>query len=273
MTELNISSNSMTYGSAWGDMSGVIALADVISDMGAILSANLLKNRIGVAQAEVLVSILKEHPTLKSLCGNKGNETELDMSGKMWGAEDAIMLIAEIVDNGALSYLSLSKNALLTKEAGKVIGDMLKGNSTLKEFDLSSNYDYHSGAKDGPGFAQELADGIKDNGALSTLSLKDNRLLTAEAGKILSDMLAANTVLKELDLSSNRWYDRGWKGDGPGFAQQLAVGIKDNGALSSFTFGDKQAVTMTTLMADANFSGKLKSYEAQIVAAFLPKCT
>jgi hypothetical protein len=40
-------------------------------------------------------------------------------------------------------------------------------------------------------------------GALSTLSLKKNRLLTAEAGKILSDMLAANTVLKELDLSSN----------------------------------------------------------------------
>ena len=45
------------------------------------------------------------------------------------------------------------------------------------------------------------------------------------------------------------------------------------GALSSFTFGDKQAVTMTTLMTAANFSGKLKSHEAQIVAAFLPKCT
>jgi hypothetical protein len=45
------------------------------------------------------------------------------------------------------------------------------------------------------------------------------------------------------------------------------------GALSSFTFGDKQAVTMTTVMTDANFSGKLESCEAQIVAAFLPKCT
>jgi hypothetical protein len=39
------------------------------------------------------------------------------------------------------------------------------------------------------------------------------------------------------------------------------------------TFGDKQVVTMTTEMTEANFSGKLKSYEAQIVAAFLPKCT
>ena len=43
--------------------------------------------------------------------------------------------------------------------------------------------------------------------------------------------------------------------------------------MSSFTFGDKQVVTMTTAMTEANFSGKLHSYEAQIVAAFLPKCT
>jgi hypothetical protein len=53
----------------------------------------------------------------------------------------------------------------------------------------------------------------------------------------------------------------------------LADVIKDMGALLSFTFGDKQAVTMTTVMTDANFSGKLKSFEAQLVAAFLPKCT
>jgi hypothetical protein len=44
--------------------------------------------------------------------------------------------------------------------------------------------------------------------------------------------------------------------------------------MSKLTFGDKQqVVTMTTDMTEANFSGKLKSYEAQIVAAFLPKCT
>ena len=42
--------------------------------------------------------------------------------------------------------------------------------------------------------------------------------------------------------------------------------------MAKFTFGDKKAVTMTTTMTEANFSGKLCSYEAQIVAAFLPKC-
>ena len=48
---------------------------------------------------------------------------------------------------------------------------------------------------------------------------------------------------------------------------------QDMRALAKLTFGDKQVVTMTTEMTEANFSGKLKSYEAQIVAAFLPKCT
>jgi hypothetical protein len=45
------------------------------------------------------------------------------------------------------------------------------------------------------------------------------------------------------------------------------------GALTKLMFGGKQVVTMTTEITEANFSGKLESYEAQIVAAFLPKCT
>jgi hypothetical protein len=89
------------------------------------------------------VDILNKHPTLKSLCGNMGNETELDMSGKMDGAGDATMLVPEIIGNQALSKL---------------------------------------------------------------------------------------------------------------------------------TFGDKQVVTLTTQMKEVNVSGKLESYEAQIIVAFLPKC-
>jgi hypothetical protein len=53
----------------------------------------------------------------------------------------------------------------------------------------------------------------------------------------------------------------------------LATAIPDMGALTKLTFGDKQVVTMTAEMTEANFSRKLESYEAQIVAAFLPKCT
>jgi hypothetical protein len=43
--------------------------------------------------------------------------------------------------------------------------------------------------------------------------------------------------------------------------------------LSKFTLGDEQAVTMTAKMTEANFGGKLKHYETQLVAKFLPKCT
>jgi hypothetical protein len=114
--------------------------------MGAISSVNLLKNHLAMEQTKALANMLmlKEHPTLKSLCGNSGEETELDMSGKKLGLEGAIMLAPEIAGNGTLTKL---------------------------------------------------------------------------------------------------------------------------------TFGDKQVVSITTEMTEANFSGKLTFYEAQIVAAFLPKCT
>ena len=61
------------------------------------------------------------------------------------------------------------------------------------------------------------------------LSLKHNSLGTKEAGEVLGGMLEANSVLKELDVSSN-WINGG---DGPGFAKELAVGISDNGAMTS----------------------------------------
>jgi hypothetical protein len=89
-------------------------------DMGDILSVNLLKNRISIGQAKDLVNILKEHPTLKSLCGLKGNETELNMSGKMDGAGDAIMLAAEIIGNGALMSLDVSSNRIDTEGAAHI---------------------------------------------------------------------------------------------------------------------------------------------------------
>jgi hypothetical protein len=88
--------------------------------MRAISSVNLLKNEMGTDQAKALVSILKEHPTLKSLCGNKGDETELDMSGKMKGAADAIMLVPEIIDNGALSVLIFGGGSYRSRVDGEM---------------------------------------------------------------------------------------------------------------------------------------------------------
>jgi hypothetical protein len=79
--------------------------------MGVISSVNVLFNGISTEQAHALANILKEHATLKSLCGNTGNETELDMSGESGcrlGAEGAIMLAPEIADNEALAKFVFS---------------------------------------------------------------------------------------------------------------------------------------------------------------------
>jgi hypothetical protein len=66
--------------------------------MEALTSVNLLQNEICIDQAKNLARILKKHPTLKSLCGNRGDETKLDMSGQNMDAGDATMLAAEIVN-------------------------------------------------------------------------------------------------------------------------------------------------------------------------------
>jgi hypothetical protein len=189
----------------------------------------------------------------------------------------AIAIANVIKGMGALLVMSLNGNRLATKESGKALVQALASNFTLKELDVSSN-DWKTNSwdqkwqGDGAGFAQELAFGIKDNGALSKLAMRQNNIHGAEAGKAFADMLAQNTVLKELDLSSQAC-GTGGKALDAAFAKEFAVGISDNGTMLKLTFGNKQVVTMTTDMTEANFSGKLKSHEAQIVTAFLPKCT
>jgi hypothetical protein len=139
---------------------------------------NLLKNDIGVEQAGALVTILKEHLTLKSLCGNKGDETELDMSGKMKGAEDAIMLAAEIVGNGALSIANVMGNCI-GKEMLSTLQEIMRSKPNLislcgiaddaTEANLSGlNMD----ADDTIILASELP----NKGALSSLNLASNSL-------------------------------------------------------------------------------------------------
>jgi hypothetical protein len=94
MTEANFSNKNLGVGGAI-----VISAWLTHRDKRALSSANLLGNDIGIEQASALAVILKEHPTLKSLYGNKGDETELDMSGKNIRVEGAIMLVPEIIDN------------------------------------------------------------------------------------------------------------------------------------------------------------------------------
>ena len=94
----------------------------------------------------------------------------------------------------------------------------------------------------------------------------------AAGGKALAGALKGNSVMQELNISSNDLgYNSNYNSDMSGIIA-ISDAIPTMGALVTVTFGDKQAVTMTATMAEADFRGKLNSYEAQIVAAFLPKC-
>jgi hypothetical protein len=204
----------------------LLALADTPSNNRALTSLNLSSNGIKGAEAgKALGDAIAGNTVLK----------ELDISGDKHNKCDVKFVKAFAVglhDNGAMTKFDISSNNLRA-EGGKALAAGLKGNQVITELNISSNslginLDYGS---DTSGVIA-IADVIPDMGALTTLILKDNKLLTPEAGKVLSGMLAVNTVLKELDVSSNNWEEWGQvKGDGPGFAKELAVGISDNGAL------------------------------------------
>jgi hypothetical protein len=74
-------------------------------------------------------------------------------------------------------------------------------------------------------------------GALSKLVMRQNNIHGAEAGKAFAGILAQNTVLKELDLSSQE-YGYGGKALDAAFAKEFAVGISDNGAMTRLDISD-----------------------------------
>ena len=88
--------------------------------------------------------------------------------------EGVIALADAIKKSWALEKLLMAKNNLCNKKAGKALATMLAGNTTLKELDVSDNQGL--GAYDGPGFAQELANGVKNNGAMTSLNISSNNL-------------------------------------------------------------------------------------------------
>jgi hypothetical protein len=204
---------------------------------GAILSLNLLKNSIGVKQARALVIILKEHSTLKSLCGNNGDETELDMSGKMKDAEDAIMLAAEIIDNGAISSINLLRNSIPVEQAQELVKIMQAKEKLTTLCGLSKEETElgFSRQRLGAGDAVLIANDISDMGALLVLSLQNNELCAA-GGKALAEGLKDNQVITELNIASNRLgYKTPYNSDGADMSGVIALAdvIPDMGALTS----------------------------------------
>ena len=138
-----------------------------------------------------------------------------------------------------MSKLVLSANGLLSKESGKVLAEMLKHNSVLQELDVSDNYQSTpSCITDGPGFAQELAVGLSDNGAMTSLHVGMNHIpekemteiialaMGKESMKLLCEVPIKDKSLAELDVSSKSLGIEG--------ALVVAEYLRDNGALLHF---------------------------------------
>jgi hypothetical protein len=154
--------------------------------------------------------------------------TTLDLSGKNLGVQGA-RVVDHYLRGAQVATLNMSKNMLLTKEGGKVIRNLLKDNTVLKDLDVSKIHMEDSKDQDVPGFAKEIAEGLSMNNGVLRLNLCENRMATKDAGQALENVLKANTTLKELDVSSNQFDGA----DGPGFAQGVFRGIAQNRTLTS----------------------------------------
>jgi hypothetical protein len=170
--------------------------------------------------------------------------------------------------------VNLLKNTILIEQAQELVKIMQSKEKLTTLCGLSRNkatLDF-SAQELGPGDAVLIANDISDMGAMTKFNISSNDL-RAEGGKALAAGLKGNQVITELNISDNRLGKNKLLDNVTSGVNAIADAIPGMGAISTLTFGDKQAVTMTTEMAEANFSGKLYSYEAQVVAAFLPKCT
>jgi Ran GTPase-activating protein (RanGAP) involved in mRNA processing and transport len=84
--------------------------------------------------------------------------------------------VADAIKNmGALLVLSLKDNKLGSKKSGEVLGRMLKGNSVLKELDLSNNFlGGNINFEDMDGFSKGISTGLAGNRAMTSLDLSSN---------------------------------------------------------------------------------------------------
>jgi hypothetical protein len=223
VTELNISSNHMTGDVrgliTYGGMSGVVALADVIPDMGALTKLDISNSDIGK-----LVGVAVE-PT-----GKISGKYNFGIISSTRAHDGALSIVLTNRDgqqrgNGTLNALTNEGAITLPSMGGEFAFTFDENTDTLT---FSDGDKWAKKTQKIPVGVIAIANAIPDMGALSVLSLMNNSLCNREAGRALSEMLAVNTVLKELDVSENMYYDC----DGVGFAQELAVGLRDNEALT-----------------------------------------
>jgi Ran GTPase-activating protein (RanGAP) involved in mRNA processing and transport len=149
----------------------------------------------------------------------------LDVSDNCIGVLDSedtptgtIALANAIMGHTALVHLDISKNG---------IGQTQK---KIREMRLRKQKKDPAAGLNLSGVSA-IVDAVKHQKTLSTLILQDNGFCGSEVGKMFGDMVAANTALKELDLSDQDQPHLAG-GDAAAFASELCNGLKRNGTLT-----------------------------------------
>ena len=143
-------------------------------------SLNVGNNGIPIENMNEIIAIVEAKPAMKVLCGVPFRDktiTELDISGQRLGVEGALVIRRYLENNGALTSLNISNNKL-TK------GKLKKKPSWWKEsHHRTYGRDDDQYETDMTGITT-LADGIKNNGALTSLNLAKNRLGAKGANQV-----------------------------------------------------------------------------------------
>ena len=223
-----------------GDEGGMV-VAGLIPVMGALTKMSLADNNLGEEGTKAICEALEQNKTLK----------ELDISEGTAGAKHVANMLCV---NVALTKLSLAQNKL--EEAGtKSICKALEQNTTLKELDISGD---HCGSNTGGSAgAKHVAKMVRVNGALTKLSLAQNKL--EEVGtKAICEALEQNTTLKELDISG------GYKGNigGSAGAKHVAKMLGVNGGLTSINLSENALCGVVQ-----SFGGVSGTYTAEGITA------
>lgn len=211
LKKLDVSSNNWReYGHTgkWmGDGPGFAKeLTDGIKNNRAIVTVNIMANKIGKEQLSKLQEIMQAHPTLVSLCGIADDATEANLSGLGMDTDDAVILANELPAKGALTSLNISNNSIVSESSNieadasnSKVGDLVEYQGAQRPISYITKKGYLVLMLDG---IVAISSAIPNMGALVKFDISNNSL-GPEGGKVLGDSLKNNTVMTELDISSN----------------------------------------------------------------------
>jgi hypothetical protein len=231
--ELDLSSRSLQ---ASGNIPVVVAELENNLELTVV---HVLGNKIDHQEVAKLIAVMKSNGNLKSLCGIAVDQKEVVFKGQQLGPADALMLAKDIAANTVMSTLNLAQND---------IGNLLPVDEGWKRENDGGWVWRHTDGREQendppmePKGVIAIANALKVNQTLTHLNLSSNKLLTDKAaGAALAQALQVNSTLKELDVSNNnRMVDGKWVGDGPGFAKELAVGLKNAALLTLNISGNR----------------------------------